>query len=84
MRAADRVEAALKVQMQMQMQMCLEKQETQGSSNNPSGLLTHLMCTKLSDQWCNLIQAVLSKMKDDSRTFCDLDNARGDVEELLL
>ncbi len=40
------------------------------------------MCAELSDQWRNPIEVVLSKTKGNSGTLGDLDNARGDVEEL--
>lgn len=49
-----------------------------------AGLFAHFVCTKLSDQWRNTIEVVLSKTEGNSGTLCDLDNARGDVEELPL
>ena len=42
------------------------------------------MCAKLGDQWRNPIEVVLSKTKGNSGTLRDLDDARGDVEELSL
>ena len=42
------------------------------------------MCAKLSDQWRNPIEVILSKAESDSGPLCDLDNARGDVKELSL
>jgi len=47
-------------------------------------LFAHFVCTELSDQRRNAIEVVLSKTKGNRGTLCDLDNARGNVEEFPL
>ena len=42
------------------------------------------VCTELRDEWCDAVQVVLRESKGDGGSLCNLDDARGDVEELSL